>query len=67
MSKETIKNTLQRWWRPTGIMNFQVLEENLIIIEFEFSKDKLKKKKKKGARRKALGFLGHIFLSRRLY
>lgn len=40
MSKETVKNTLQRWWKSKGTMNFKVLGENLFIIEFELEQDK---------------------------
>ena len=40
VSKETIKDTLKRWWRISGTFTFKILGENVFLIEFEQAKDK---------------------------
>lgn len=40
VSKETIRSTLLRWWRPKGTFIFKVLGGNLFLIEFAEAKDK---------------------------
>lgn len=40
VSKETIKTTLSRWWKLSGTLSFQVLGENLFLIEFTDMEDK---------------------------
>jgi hypothetical protein len=40
VSKEILKNTLQRWWKVVGTMIFKVSGENLFIIKFDNENDK---------------------------
>jgi hypothetical protein len=40
VSKEAIKMTLMRWWKPSGSFSFQVLGENLFLVEFTNVRDK---------------------------
>ena len=40
MSKDTIKSTLLRWWRPKRSFTFKILGGNLFLIEFEETRDK---------------------------
>ncbi|XP_059450945.1 uncharacterized protein LOC132181722 [Corylus avellana] len=40
ISKETIKMTLHCWWKPLGSLSFQVLGENLFLVEFTNVGDK---------------------------
>lgn len=40
VSKETIKTTLMRWWKPLGTLSFKVLGENVFLIEFTDGDDK---------------------------
>jgi hypothetical protein len=40
VSKEIIKSKLARWWRPTEMISFKVLGDNLFLIEFENLEDK---------------------------
>jgi hypothetical protein len=34
IGKDALKTTLVKWWRPTGMISFKVLEENLFLVEF---------------------------------
>ena len=38
--KETIKTNLMRWWKLLGKLSFQVLGENLFLLEFTDLGDK---------------------------
>lgn len=40
VSKEIIRNTLVRWWKPADNFFFKVLGENLFLIEFANKHDK---------------------------
>jgi hypothetical protein len=40
VSKEAIKMTLMRWWKPSGSFSFQVLGENMFLVEFTNVGDK---------------------------
>jgi hypothetical protein len=40
VSKETIKSKLVQWWRPTEMISFKVLGDNLFLIEFKNLGDK---------------------------
>ena len=40
VSKETIKSSLLRWWKPMEAITFKVLGENLFLIEFVSTRDK---------------------------
>jgi hypothetical protein len=40
VSKETIKVAMLRWWKLEGKISFQVLGENLFLVEFSFVEDK---------------------------
>lgn len=42
VSKEIIKSKLIKVWQPTGSLSFKVLGENLFLIEFEHSWDKIR-------------------------
>lgn len=42
VSKEIIRSTLIRGWRPMGTLSFKVLGTNLFLLEFEHSWDKSK-------------------------
>jgi hypothetical protein len=33
IGKDALKTTLVKWWRPTGMISFKVLEENLFLVE----------------------------------
>lgn len=41
MSKETIKNNLQQWWRLAGTLTFKVLGITFFLIQFEQGRNKL--------------------------
>lgn len=40
VSKETIRNDMMRWWKPSGNVSFKILGENLFLIEFTELRDK---------------------------
>lgn len=40
VSKETIKATLLKGWKPLGTLSFKVLGENLFLIDFKNERDK---------------------------
>jgi hypothetical protein len=40
VSKETIKNTLLRWWKLSETISFKILGENLFLVEFTNEDDK---------------------------
>lgn len=40
VSKETIKSTLIKGWKPSGLIGFKVLGANLFLVEFEHFWDK---------------------------
>jgi preprotein translocase subunit Sec63 len=40
VSKETIKNTLLRWWKLSETISFKILGENLFLVEFIDEDDK---------------------------
>lgn len=40
VSKETIKTTLLKWWKPRGTLSFKVLGENIFLVEFTHAGDK---------------------------
>jgi hypothetical protein len=42
MSKETIKDSVVRWWKPLESITFKVLGDNLFLIEFDDIWDKIK-------------------------
>jgi hypothetical protein len=40
IGKNTIRSKLIRGWKPMGSLSFQVLGDNLFLLEFEHSWDK---------------------------
>jgi hypothetical protein len=40
IGKETIKSTMVKGWRPSGMTSFKVLGENIFLVEFEHLWDK---------------------------
>jgi hypothetical protein len=42
VSKEKIRSKLIRGWRPTGTTSFKILGDNLFLVEFQYSWDKIR-------------------------
>jgi hypothetical protein len=40
IGKDALKTTQVKWWRPTRMISFKVLGENLFLVEFVNSWDK---------------------------
>ena len=41
VSKETIRTTLIRGWKPSGTPNFKVLGDNMFLVDFSNKEDKI--------------------------